>query len=194
MKSTDGRCLARLQPRLYEGHGHVLFLIESLAVSQVSARHKKHDMEIVCIPVVLFLFWPLVDELNSLCLVDHSSSSKRHKVSPPGSNLPLSQTSTCTCQSMPLHHMKGINDIPIATCAPVKKSHIRPQHMHATTPTVESFFLPPPTAPHPPNQRAHHRMTSAHRQRRPQPSRSSRQLAAFLHPQKRQRPPLGPFV
>lgn len=142
----------------------------------------------VWIPVVLFLFSPLVDELNSLFFFfgPLKFKQKTRKSHHHALQQPLTQTDRhqhCTCQSMPLHHMKGMNDIPIATCAEIQKSSTsRPQHMHATTPTVEFFPLPPPTAPHPPNQRAHHCMTPAHRQRHPQPSRSSRRANNGWHP------------
>lgn len=103
---------------------------------------KKHDMEIVCIPVVLFLFLPLVDELNSLCLVDHSSSSKRHKVSPPGSkpttqpdiNMHLSKHATPSHERHQRHshcHM----------CAGQKVPH--KASTHACNDSHSGVFFPP---------------------------------------------------
>lgn len=142
MKSTDGRCLARLQPRLYEGHGHVLFLVGSLAVSQVSARHKKHDMEIVCIPVVLFLCWPLVDELNSLCLVDHSKfkqetqslTTRQQPTTQPDINMHLSKHATPSHERHQRHshcHM----------CAGQKVPH--KASTHACNDSHSGVFFPP---------------------------------------------------
>lgn len=162
-----------------------LFLIERLQVPQVSAKHNKsrhgERLDFCCfVPVLL-----LVDELNSLC------GPLRFNADTPATTGASNNRATSPQHTCHMHlakhatpsHERHQRLSHCHMCRDNKKSHIRPQHMHATTPTVESLSLPPPTAPHPPNQRAHHRMTSAHRQQNPQPSRSSRR-ANNGHPQR----------